>query len=353
MLSQKQNPIDFVISTKEIQIKPHIAVAMLTMKEQINSEKITPDNYHIIYKNKYTIPQIKAELRIIKEKLSGTKTELLDRLYEYYKKYKHAVLIQKIFRGNLQRNLNILRGDGFKKREICVNDEDFLTMDEMKKIESNQFFSYTVNGVTFGFNIMSIYNIITKASKGPPQNPYNREPIPTEVINDINRIIKIGKGLQRPIDIYIPTATENTQISPAKRIELRALDIFQHINSLGHYSEPSWFLSLSRTQLFKLYRELCDIWNYRANLTTEVKVNICRPNGNPFINDRLHINVDYNLQQIQSKLLNIFDRMVHSGIDTDSKVLGAYYILASLTLVSYNAAIAMPWLHQSVSYTNM
>ena len=350
MLNKPQNPIDFVISSNEI--LPH--VAMRTKKEKPNLEKFTPDNYHIIYKNKYTIPQIKAQLKVVKEKLSGTKIELLDRLYEYYKNiynnYKHAVLIQKTFRGKLQRNLNIFRGDGFKNRSICVNDEDFLTMDEMKKIDANQFFSYTVNGVTFGFNIISIYNIITKSCKGSPQNPYNRELIPNEVINDIYKIIKIGKAMNRPIEVYIPSVSENTQISSAKRIELRALDIFQYINSLGNYSDSSWFLSLSRAQLFKLYRELCDIWNYRANLSAEIKINICQPNGNPFINDRLHINVDYNLQQIQSKLLNIFDRMVHSGIDTDSKVLGSYYILASLTLVSDNAKNAMPWLYQSVSY---
>ena len=50
---------------------------------------------------------------------------------------------------------------------------------------------------------------------------------------------------------------------------MKILDIFQYINSLGNYSEPKWFLSLNRMQLYKFFRELSDIWNYRANISDE------------------------------------------------------------------------------------
>ena len=40
--------------------------------------------------------------------------------------------------------------------------------------------------------------------------------------------------------------------------------------------------------------------------------------------------------------------MVKSGINHDSRALGAYYVLACLTLVNEDAATAMPWLYQSV-----
>jgi hypothetical protein len=42
--------------------------------------------------------------------------------------------------------------------------------------------------------------------------------------------------------------------------------------------------------------------------------------------------------------------MVNCGIDKDSKTLGAYYVLGGLTLVNPAAAIALPWLYQSVLY---
>ena len=44
------------------------------------------------------------------------------------------------------------------------------------------------------------------------------------------------------------------------------------------------------------------------------------------------------------------EKMVNDGVDSDSKSLGAYYILGALTLVNVNTAISLPWLFQSVSH---
>ena len=129
------------------------------------------------------------------------------------------------------------------------------------------------------------------------------------------------------------------------------MDLFQHINSLGNYSDPNWFLSLSRTQLIRFYRELYDIWSYRANLSDETKMNICPQRGYLFSsNDRTVIMNESNILIVQSKILNIIEKLVCLGIDNDHKTLGSYYILAALTLVSPTAASSLSWLHQSVVY---
>ena len=311
-------------------------------------EQITTENYHILYKKKYTVPQLKSYLKLCHLKLSGNKPELLERLYQYYKTYKHVVTIQTIYRGYLQRRLNSLRGESFIKRALCVNVEDFFTLENVKDIPYAQYFSYKTNeNVIYGFNIMSIYNIISKSTKNPPQNPYNRSTIPKEVIDNLHSVVRISKLLKCSLELYIPTII-NENITEEKRVELRALDTFQYINSLGNYSEPNWFLMLSRNSLFKLYRELHDIWNYRSSLSYDMKIKICSPTGNPFINERIHFHANYNIHYLQFKLLNIFDKMVYSGIDDDSRTLGAYYVLAALTLVSNDAATSMPWLYQSV-----
>jgi hypothetical protein len=44
------------------------------------------------------------------------------------------------------------------------------------------------------------------------------------------------------------------------------------------------------------------------------------------------------------------EKMVTTGINHDSKSLGAFYVLAALTLVSVDAANGIPWLYQSVNY---
>ena len=39
-----------------------------------------------------------------------------------------------------------------------------------------------------------------------------------------------------------------------------------------------------------VYKEIEDIWNYRANLSHESKMNICPPYGHPFKSLHLHYN---------------------------------------------------------------
>ena len=52
----------------------------------------------------------------------------------------------------------------------------------------------------------------------------------------------------------------------------------------------------------------------------------------------------------ESNLLAVLEKLVNTGVDKDSKSLGAYYVLGALTLVNQDAATSLPWLFQSVSY---
>jgi hypothetical protein len=49
-------------------------------------------------------------------------------------------------------------------------------------------------------------------------------------------------------------------------------------------------------------------------------------------------------------ILEVLEKMVNSGIDKDSKTLGAYYVLGALTLVNESASTSLPWLFQSFGY---
>jgi hypothetical protein len=51
---------------------------------------------------------------------------------------------------------------------------------------------------------------------------------------------------------------------------------------------------------------------------------------------------------VQDIALVIIERLVRSGINRDSRALGANFVLTALTLVNAEAAIALPWLFQSV-----
>ena len=94
-----------------------------------------------------------------------------------------------------------------------------------------------------------------------------------------------------------------------------------------------------------------DIWTYRTQLTVETKRAICPPNGDPFRNiNSYYIHNEPNLDNVRKLIVEVLEKLVNSGIDNDSRALGTYYVLGSLTLVNQNAAEALPWLFQSFSY---
>jgi hypothetical protein len=122
---------------------------------------------------------------------------------------------------------------------------------------------------------------------------------------------------------------------------------FQQINSHGHYADSAWFSELSLVQIMRFMRELADIWNYRAQIMPQLKLEICPPNGDPFrYVDLRGIHPD----MIKHYGIQIVNTFVTSGVNRDSQSLGAYYVLSALTLVSQHAQAAMPWLYESVVY---
>jgi len=317
---------------------------------------VTIYNYKKITELNFNIQQLKIIAKSYKLKLSGNKKELINRIYIFLFLSSYIIKIQKLFRGRLQRKFNAYFGPALKKREVCTNNTDFVTMEDLKDIPYGQFYSFKdIDGRIYGFDIASIYNLIYKnidsinISKIGGVNPYNRNKIPTFVMIDLKMIIRTSKILKILINLEFENDVSN--VSTSKSLEMKALALFQNIDSLGNYSSPEWFLSLNRNQLIKFLRELSDIWNYRAQLSNEVKQNICPPNGDPFRN----VNISYimnetDLLNIKKTILNILEKFVNTGIDRDSRTLGSYYVLGALTLVNESAASALPWLFQSVSF---
>jgi hypothetical protein len=309
-------------------------------------------NYSNLTKYNYTIQQLRTFSKHYKLKIGGTKKELITRIFVFLQLSYYVTKIQKYFRGSLQRKYNNLHGPAFKNRKICTNNTDFITMDELNELSFDQFFSYKdIDGFIYGFDLASIFSLIYMKNnhKTRPQNPYNRNNIPTAVLIAIKILIKIGKVLKK--EIYLEIQDDSSNISNEKVIELRALSLFQNINALGNYSNSEWFLSLSRNNLIKFVRELGDIWNYRAQLSLEVKTKICPPHGLPFRNLNIpYIHTEIDMNNVRKVILEVLEKLVNSGIDADSKSLGAYYVLAALTLVNVEAATSLPWLFQSVSH---
>jgi hypothetical protein len=315
----------------------------------------TKDNYAIMQKNNYTIKQLKeiAGHHKIKLQSSDIKAEMLTKIYNFFKLYDTAVVIQRKFRSYLYKVYNEIRGPARFNRSLCVNETDFFTMDDLVDIPYIQFYSFRDDDEKiYGFDIMSLYNLFDKGSNSTT-NPYNRAPFPRKVKKNMLKLIRLNRLFNENMNVLInppDSDTKNTELTQLNEpsIEYRALTVFHDMDILGNYTDCNWFLDLDHTQLVRFIIEMNDIWNYRANLTDEIKHEIC-PNYRELFRfvyfGNIHLSAMPTLCEIA---LRIIEMLVRSGINHDSKCLGTNYVLCALTLVSPPAAVALPWLYQSV-----
>ena len=317
--------------------------------EKVDSENLHIPEFHeheMMTRVNYNLHQLKQIAKHYKLKISGNKQQLVSRIHSFLFLSNIVIKIQKNARGILVRKYIILHGPAFKNRSICTNACDFLTMEPLKEISFEQFFSFRdQDNFVYGFDLQSMYNLLYKTN-GPIKNPYNRHPISANVVETFRSLIRLSRILR--IDIL--TSIQEDQVSNKKAIELKTVSLFQNIDLLGNYSNPKWFLDLNRDQLIKMVAELVDIWVYRAPLTLETKREICPPNGNPFppLANNILRSIQ-NIDDLRAIVLHTLEKFVNSGVDRDSQALGAYYVLGALTLVNVDAASSLPWLYQALN----
>ena len=382
---------------------------------------------------------IQREYDYKKIKITGAKQEMKQSVYNFYNDTIHCIKIQLKFKSYLRRKLKKLRGPALRNRDVCINETDFYTLDPIRDIPNNQFFSYeehcygnnnnnsNINNINnddvkrakmscFGFDIASIFNLILSDNGveneyglsrrliwNESNNPYNRNKIPHNLIRDILKIIKLDRILNSKrnnnnnnnknkkvnrkgnnnnnnnnnnyeydnnhyfeedefnnnnnnanngsIVISLPQDV----LTPQQLFRQHVLRLFQNINSLGHYSDPEWFIALTYEQHITFLRELIDIWNYRAELSPQARRIIYPPYGDPFphyvmgwITHQFYLYLSP--ENIINLNLTVIERFITSAVAEADRCLGSNFILCALTLVSIPAREALPWLYQSVMH---
>jgi len=242
-----------------------------------------------------------------------------------------------IRRFNVNKNIK-LRGIAYFNRSICNNDEDFYTYEPVQDIENQYFFSYkdTQNNY-WGFDIRSLKKLIDM-NYG---NPYTTEPIQENAKDRINELVSyLNKN-------NVVTMIENTVVLDRTAIvKQKFVDIFSQMEYVGYSCDVTWILNLNASRLKRLYRELEDIWNYRANLSESTKRAIAPPNGilcSTPVNDYNHYHDKVELQEIlANELLKIC-----GATDPGNMNLGFMYFIISLSFVSRPCFVVHNWV-QSV-----
>ena len=239
-----------------------------------------------------------------------------------------VTMIQSIFRGNMCRIKCINRK--------CNNDEDFYTFDLLKDLDSTYFYSYVDRmNIRWGFDIRSLMKLIQMGYN----NPYTTEVIPCNIINDVKRkVIEM-----RDAGLY-EDLTDTIIRDRAATIKQKSVDLFAFIEQSGYTCQIEWFTTLSLRRLKELYKHLEDIWNYRSELSDQMKCNICPPMGIIFKTPMVEV-INYTAKEdLQELILKEVLKFTHAESDSDRK-LGFMYFLISLGYVSRQCYIShVDWL---------
>ena len=337
---------------------------------QTNIIIFKPNEHEKMKHTKYSLSELKTLCTHYGIKKSGTKSDLSQRIYVHLKQSYYIVRIQRVFRHFISARYRALCGPGYLHTSKCVNDTDFYTFDKLSSIKPTELFTYRDNDdKVYGFHIASIFHLII-SSYPNITNPYNRKLIPAKIIKNIYEKLIYGSILGFRVSVKLNDDAEDdderelphgmngtassasTSLSREKQEELFIVDLFQHINTLGNYSDSEWFIVLQRVDLIRFIRNLHDIWYYRANLSQDMKERICPPNGNPFMLNNAHINLNVLTMltdaEIRTICVSVIERMVRRGVSREDQCLGAFYVLATLTIVSQDARNALPWLYEAV-----
>lgn len=314
---------------------------------------IRMEEYELMKINQYKVSQLKEICNHYNIRKTGNKDELINNIYNFLKYSLFAITIQKNIRGFFLRKYERLAGPGFKKRSLCINDTDFATLEPLKEIPFNQFYSFKDNEDNiYGCDIISLYELVCKKTKYDiqqnklPLNPYNREPLDSNLIDNFSHYLRLVKVNR--IECIIIEEVEI--VDPKQELRLKIIEIFQYINELGNYADSNWLSNLPRHMLVLFIREMYDIWHYRAQLTRTVMREIVPPHGNPFMGMNLHLAQNQNDDVLMKYAIKVIEYLTKSAHTTDKRSLGAYYVLAALTLVSEDARTSLPWLFQAVAH---
>jgi len=321
----------------------------LEIKIPSNSAKlerfVTPalNNYNSLLIYKYTILQLRSICKRynIKRVSSLNKLQLLKICYNTMRcKYALQIIIKSFRRLFIQR-FNETTGPARLCRSLCNNIDDFATTDPINEINYYYFISYQdKDGFIYGYDINTIRTLFEHDNYN---NPYTRNHFSHSFLNTVKKRLRYNIIMKKIPIVIIPRHLTSME---------KIVTIFQKLDQLGNYTQIEWFTTLSIQRLFVLYRELYDIWVYRAQLSDDMKKNICPPNGDPFVN--ISPNTIYNMdiserQDIIPFLLVVFHNLIQTGGGVqEHQQMGAFYLLSALTLVSPQAANAMPWLYESV-----
>ena len=120
------------------------------------------------------------------------------------------------------------------------------------------------------------------------------------------------------------------------------IQTFQKIDKFGYNTSIEWFTKLSIFQLRKLWINLEDIWNYRANLSEHVKISIAPPDGRLFTQSVHDVMSCTSKIEVLETITSNIHKMLNAHTPDDMR-LGFMYFLVGLSVVSRDCLLIHSW----------
>ena len=406
------DPVNILLNTITLEENIIVAIPKKTKKKVKPARKkldaFTYTDYvntNIIMKS-YTIPILKEVCKAQNLHYSGKKGVLIERITTFFERITNAIIVQKYTRRQFVKRIINKNHEFNEQRNKCTNVTDFSTMEPLNEISNEYFYCYTdIDKFVYGFDITSLIAMLRKTRK--LFNPYTRNPFTkrhkNEIINLYNLSLLVYREMRETNEPYITDIqnnnrrnqpryrnlihrisnqlinSDNREVSsylnyrPIGNIETippvyheqyqelvnmrqrpiddRITSLFIEIDSLGNYTDQSWFTNLSHIQYAQLYRCFYDIWNFRGQISYEMKNDICPVHGpfdGIFPNSVRHM--DLSTSALKTACLIVFENLVYSGINVEIRKIGTLLALTSITVISPRARTALPWLYESMIY---
>jgi hypothetical protein len=149
---------------------------------------------------------------------------------------KHALLIQKVWKGYFCRKMIALAGEGALIRSKCHNEEELVTLQSKSSLNPLEYFSITECEKLYWFSISSI-NQWTRANM---TNPYTRQPLQIKDRIRLRELCRINRKFNF-----------TTLHQPDNTVDGKWVEICQIIEENGFFDmNPLFFQELNKVALF-------------------------------------------------------------------------------------------------------
>ena len=290
------------------------------------------------------------------------------------------IKLQRFIKKSLIYHKLKLYGPAINNRNVCVNDSDFFTLDELKDIPNDEFFSFKdEKNFIYGFHIDSITQLVFKSDEHYFEqfkkkiknkqiiinnnsinlcyqqfikllcNHYNK----IKVLNPYTRFLIDNNTKLNIITLYakkeydvkkiINTSNDIVPIDIKLLVKNKCLEIFQKMDLYGYHTDINWLYNQNTTILKIFYKKLALLWNFEFGLTHESRYKIAQTHH---IFNNLHdiMTSRFDKYNLLDKILEPVNSMVSNGETEPDRQNGCIIILYALAFINNRCVLANPWL---------